>query len=750
MRRGVGSARYVGAGFVPAIAITLGLLGRVPAEAASAAKVCRRSCTAAIGECLAGAKQERTARLAVCTSGAADRRTCQREVARAAHATGRACGKLRKGCTACCRARGTACDQPQVTRDQGRAASGLIAISGGTLTATAADGTTYTLTVPADALLDDTTITLTPVTAIGGFAVGRDLVAAVDAEPSGLLFLKPATLTITLPRAPAERLLGFGYEGDGTDFHGELLAANGTTARLIVTHFSGFGAGPESSPELHALLARPPSSASQQFDGQLANLASQGVTDLQTYVDLFRRWYQQVIRPQLQGAVGSDPALRQALKDYDQWFTELQNGLLLIGLNAGTALAPEQAEALTLIAAALRDAVARADARCLAQHSLAEAERALEWQVIAAAADVDTPANALDLDTVLDGLCVEAHYDDLSYPNDPPLGVRSELRLHVGLDFIDGARASGDRMLVDITPHGTVELTVPADTNPDRSFAIDFTPRGDRELRLDIHSCGDVPGRRRLKSVCQDAFVVRGFEVRPPTATVAPGGTQQFGAFLFDQPTTNITWSATGGTVDATGRFTAGSQSGSFKVRATSTVDQNVATAEVTIGSATTTTVPSTTTSTTLPVPTGTATFNVNLPPGSDPMFVVAGTFNVSISHTSGGGFDASASWPGATMFFGSSTGCPGAEYGLHDVGGSHFTMVSPVVGQLTIGGIQVTSPPGGCFTSSGFTAITFGGLLLQPDVIQFFSVCIASTCYDSRFVPGVQVGGVVQISGAP
>src|SRR5262249_22864876 len=235
---------------------------------------------------------------------------------------------------------------------------------------------------------------------------------------------------------------------------------------------------------------------------QFSNLASQGVTDLQTYLDLLRRWYQQVIRPELQGAVGSDPQLRQALRDYDQWLLFVEQGSFLegLGLDLDTPLRPEQAEAKTLIAAALRDAVARADARCLAQHSLAEAETALEWQGIAARADVAT--TALDLEPVLDGLCVEAHYDDVPYPSNPPLGVRSELRLHVGLDFIDGMRATGDRMLVDITPNGTVELTVPADTNPDRSFAIDFTPQGDRELRLDIHSCGHVPGKRRLKSVC--------------------------------------------------------------------------------------------------------------------------------------------------------------------------------------------------------------------------------------------------------
>ena len=85
------------------------LLATTGAEVSSkgvdrAAKVCRRSCTAALGECVTSAEQERTTRLAACKSGAADRRDCQREAARAAHATGRACRNLRKGCTACCRA----------------------------------------------------------------------------------------------------------------------------------------------------------------------------------------------------------------------------------------------------------------------------------------------------------------------------------------------------------------------------------------------------------------------------------------------------------------------------------------------------------------------------------------------------------------------------------------------------------------------------------------------------------------------
>jgi hypothetical protein len=133
---------------------------------------------------------------------------------------------------------------------------------------------------------------------------------------------------------------------------------------------------------------------------------------------------------------------------------------------------------------------------------------------------------------------------------------------------------------------------------------FDYTPLGDRELRLDIHSCGDVPGRRRLKRVCQDAFVVRGLEVTPPSVTLAPGGTQQFQATLFGQPA-NVTWSATTGSIDASGALTAGTTPGTFEVRATNPVDGRSTAATVTITGRTSTT--------TLPAP-GTSRASVPVP----------------------------------------------------------------------------------------------------------------------------------------
>jgi hypothetical protein len=164
--------------------------------------------------------------------------------------------------------------------------------------------------------------------------------------------------------------------------------------------------------------------------------------------------------------------------------------------------------------------------------------------------------------------------------------------LWVGLAFIDGVPAAGDPMDVEVEPHGTVELiTIGGDTDANGVADFDYTPLGDRELRLDVHSCGHVPGRRRLKRVCQDAFVVRGLDVEPSSVMLAPGGTQQFQATLFGRPAT-VTWSTTTGTIDPAGDLTAGTTPGNFEVRATNPVDGRSTAATVTITGTTTTTVP--------------------------------------------------------------------------------------------------------------------------------------------------------------
>jgi hypothetical protein len=61
--------------------------------------------------------------------------------------------------------------------------------------------------------------------------------------------------------------------------------------------------------------------------------------------------------------------------------------------------------------------------------------------------------------------------------------------------------------------------------------------------------------------------------VQPLTASLAPGGTQQFTTTVTGASNTAVTWSASGGTITTAGVFTAPQSGGSYIVRATSAAD---------------------------------------------------------------------------------------------------------------------------------------------------------------------------------
>src|SRR6185437_4678105 len=61
--------------------------------------------------------------------------------------------------------------------------------------------------------------------------------------------------------------------------------------------------------------------------------------------------------------------------------------------------------------------------------------------------------------------------------------------------------------------------------------------------------------------------------IQPVTASLSPGGTQQFTATVTGSADTVVTWSASGGTISAAGLYTAPQASGSYVVRATSAAD---------------------------------------------------------------------------------------------------------------------------------------------------------------------------------
>lgn len=110
----------------------------------------------------------------------------------------------------------------QARFESGTAASGTIGPSGGTLSATGANGVTYRLELPAGAVENDTAFTLTPISAIDGWPLDGKMLGAVRIEPEGLQLDAPGWLTYTITGAQAAGGLaptGFAFEGSGTEFH---------------------------------------------------------------------------------------------------------------------------------------------------------------------------------------------------------------------------------------------------------------------------------------------------------------------------------------------------------------------------------------------------------------------------------------------------------------------------------------------------------------------------------------------------
>ncbi|HXJ33812.1 MAG TPA: hypothetical protein VMS22_07190 [Candidatus Eisenbacteria bacterium] len=130
-----------------------------------------------------------------------------------------------------------------ISVDEARAATKTFPPGGGTLTATGADGTVYTLTIPSGALLAETPITMTPIVSISGGDLPSASLLGVDLQPSGLRLYEFADLSIAPPQlSPSANIAGFTYEGDGDDLHRYPAALDGGRILLHVIHFSGAGA----------------------------------------------------------------------------------------------------------------------------------------------------------------------------------------------------------------------------------------------------------------------------------------------------------------------------------------------------------------------------------------------------------------------------------------------------------------------------------------------------------------------------
>jgi hypothetical protein len=147
-----------------------------------------------------------------------------------------------------------------VQTDDSLAVSGTItAAAGGSLSATAADGTVFTLEVPPDAIFQDQDIILRPVRTSAGVPFAGGLAAGVDIQPSGLVLLTGGQLTIHSP-APISRSeeTPVGWNGSGEDFFLVPPDPVAGDLTLLVSHFGGYGVARGTDAERETQLGREP------------------------------------------------------------------------------------------------------------------------------------------------------------------------------------------------------------------------------------------------------------------------------------------------------------------------------------------------------------------------------------------------------------------------------------------------------------------------------------------------------------
>jgi len=435
-----------------------------------------------------------------------------------------------------------------IISEDNQAASAAVGEAGGTVVATASDGTTYTLTIPAGALAGQETITIVPVTAVGGLPLRGGLVAAVRFAPDGLELLKPATLTIELPQQPAATgLVGFGFQGSGEGFHLDLVEIQGSRLVFSVTHFSGVGTGIALTGDLQQILSRPPNDPEFQALNEIVSLFAQGETDPTLYKFHLSEWYDARVvllsvdfgvRQGLKeyGVLGTNPLsgdddpdeilLRRALRGYVSWLRMIDLVSARLGVDIRTVefvgtLQQSIDESVPLAQLDFQFAITRANRRCLGElalgrvdTALARADTALLWQGVAQALGLATQTFSLDLTSVLSGLCIKVEITDVNFPAVIQAGQTATLSFRAPVVPSSYTRP----VAVTIAASGVAAPVPGGQTDASAHFSVPVQPIGASGLVLDVKACLDEPAFPRLSRLCGRTLIQRGPpDTTPPT-----------------------------------------------------------------------------------------------------------------------------------------------------------------------------------------------------------------------------------------
>lgn len=260
--------------------------------------------------------------------------------------------------------------------EPGNAVSALITSDGGgMLTATDAAGVKYTLNIPAGALISDETITMTPVSSIGGSPLGS-LIGAVEITPHGLQLQKTATLTI-VPTSPIQLTSQAGfdaYEG-GEDF-GLYPLDPGAGIVMRLNHFSTFGVANATDAAVQTMLSLMPVRTQAQWQQIAADIFREARETGQPInttrlAAVSLAYYRDVIKPRVDHALTDDTYADSALDELLNW----ARNMVVLGIDDHPYVKPLFSGWADLFQKIFQNAVKQRYQRCVQTDDLTEVQR---------------------------------------------------------------------------------------------------------------------------------------------------------------------------------------------------------------------------------------------------------------------------------------------------------------------------------------------------------------------------------------
>jgi hypothetical protein len=247
--------------------------------------------------------------------------------------------------------------------------TGEVTPAGGTLTATAADGTTFTLTFPENAVLSDLQISMTPIANINDLPLTGGYVGAVHLEPEGVEFLEPVILTIQAVKPfDASKLKGFNSHAMGEEFYLQPMTVSGQTITLQLMHFSNPGAAVADDLD-DLVIDLVPTDPRDRFEHDLGLDLSEDVKKAEA---ITRNFYGRV-KGKLESARSERSTLKSAIRDFLTWRKAVSQ------LGFDEIFKKEIFQGWTLVAEGIENAVDKAYTACAVNDDFTYVVDILGW-----------------------------------------------------------------------------------------------------------------------------------------------------------------------------------------------------------------------------------------------------------------------------------------------------------------------------------------------------------------------------------